>query len=66
MSIGTNFVWTGTNSIGLTTGNTCNNWSDSTDQFRGTAGLSSDTSETWTNRLLFDCDVEWNLYCFEQ
>ena len=65
MDVGTVQPWTGTDENGQATGQTCNNWTDSTSSNYGTAGLTNDVNELWTNYVNDYCYNSYPLYCFE-
>jgi hypothetical protein len=68
-------VWTATTGEGISTGNTCNNWTDASsesggcpagDPNCGSVGSTSASSAEWTelNAAPFQCNAQYNLYCF--
>ena len=64
-------VWTGTAGDGTKTSDTCNDWTDGTDSFEGTAGRVQSTNSQWTDHLVSDCDGlpsarKASLYCFQK
>lgn len=73
-------VWTGTTFLGNYIGgdNDCNSWTSSSAQASGHRGLNGVDPQQqealekwyadrqWTNYLIFGCDVERRIYCFEQ
>ena len=62
--VGFDYVWTGTNHIGGTTPDTCNNWADAAQSFNGSTGRTFDRSG-WTYSGYPPCDWSLHLYCFE-
>jgi hypothetical protein len=62
--VGYDYVWTGTNHVGGTTPDTCNNWADATQSFNGSTGRTFDRSG-WTYSGYPPCDWPLHLYCFE-
>lgn len=60
-------VWTGTTSLGRSSGSNCMNWTNSTAQLpHASVGLSNETGFRWTQAYVQFCDRAVRLYCFEQ
>jgi hypothetical protein len=61
--VGDNWVWTGTGTNGVATGNNCSNWGSTSGT--GRIGWSSQNSSEWTNLSDQNCTGSAALYCFE-
>jgi hypothetical protein len=58
-------VWTGTDSSGMKSAATCNDWTSSNAAVSGTAGTAADAGGGWTARSTYPCGYGFHLYCFE-
>lgn len=60
------FVWTGSRYDGVRAGGQCDNWSQSSSQLLGYAGVSVDFDSEWSWWDQASCDQELHLYCFQR
>jgi hypothetical protein len=56
-------AWTGTGAHGVHSGETCLDWTSSSDM--GLLGFTDETIEGWTDVEPFMCSVSFQLYCFQ-
>lgn len=59
------YVRTGSDSVGVSTGLNCNNWTSSTSGFTGTNGYSNYITSAWINytSYIYNCSYPFRLYC---
>lgn len=62
---GDDFAWTGTNTSGSSSSNTCNDWTSADSMIVGQKGVPSKT-DNWTDDDKHPCNVSGHIYCFEQ
>lgn len=60
------FAATGTGGDGISTNQTCNNWTSESSADSVTYGKTDQTFVSWTNLAAASCDQSRRLYCFEQ
>ena len=65
-TIGSDFVWTGTQAAGQVTLTNCTNWSLNGPGNNGTVGRANAKDSAWTNSGAVFCGAGHRLYCFEE
>lgn len=65
-TIGSDFVWTGTQTVGQATPLNCTNWSINGVDNKGTVGQARAIDSAWTNSGALPCGEGHRLYCFEK
>ncbi len=66
LTVGQDFVWTGTSALGQLATKTCTNWSLNGSDNTGAVGRASAQDSAWTNAGLASCGTAHRLYCFEK
>lgn len=59
------FVWTGSDADGTATENTCDDWTTTKANIKGTRGASDKVTSFWANQPDATCNQEYRLYCFQ-
>jgi hypothetical protein len=58
-------VWTGTESSGMKSASTCNDWTSSSAPVSGRTGTAANAGDGWTGSSTATCGSGFHLYCFE-